>query len=185
MNTDSPAAENNVEQVTNVHKSKTKKCHDRRSFVASIMDAIHNAETPSSHVSASESCTSSQDDKAKQNAEVEHQEEEIYVKATPASQSVASVRIDSLEGSAFERVIPQSTSSTSSVSCIGETSRISIFEQSLAESEQTSSMKDSSTMKPLFEQVDEIKSVVYNITANLKALGDTVHRRVTSLQSCM
>ena len=86
------------------------------------------------------------------------------------------------EGSAFERVQPLSQNEADA----NENSQNSTSEQDSEHSEgESSSIGDRSQMKPLFEQVNDVRDTVSNVIGNLKVLKDAVHQKMSSLQSRM
>ena len=141
-----------------------KKSQDRRSLVATIMDAIHNIASPSEQTS--QSCTPTRGE--------ENSENEC---SSDAVAQVPQIVIGS-EGSAFERVQPLSQNEADA----NETSQNSTSEHSEGES---SSVGDRLQMKPLFEQVNDVRDMVSNVIGNLKVLKDAVHQKMSSLQSRM
>ena len=147
---------------------KMKKSQDRRSLVATIMDAIHNIASPSEQTS--QPCFPTQG--------VENSENEC---SSDAVAQVPQIVIGS-EGSAFERVQPLSQNEADA----NETSQNSASEQDSEHSEgESSSIGDRSQMKPLFEQVNDVRDMVSNVIGNLKVLKDAVHQKMSSLQGRM
>ena len=147
---------------------KMKKSQDRRSLVATIMDAIHNIASPSEQTSQSYTPT-----RGEENSENES--------SSDAVAQVPQIVIGS-EGSAFERVQPLSQNEADA----NETSQNSTSEQDSDHSEgESNSIGDRSQMKPLFEQVNDVRDMVSNVIGNLKVLKDAVHQKMSSLQSRM
>ena len=165
----SPVEDASGEEAIGASTSKTKKNQDRRSFVASIMNAIHNIASPSEQISQPRTPTQ------------EEQNSENGCLLNAFSQ-VPQIVIGSSEGSAFERVQPLSQNEAGA----SETSQNSFSEQDSEHSEdQSPSIGDRSQMKPLFEQVNDVRDMLSNVVGNLKVLKDAVHQRISSLQGRM
>ena len=164
-----PESKSSGDEAVGASTVKTKKSQDRRSFVASIMDAIHNISSSSEQTS--QPSTPTQEEQNNENERL-----------SDAVAEVPQIMIGSSEGSAFERVQPSSQNEADA----SETSQNSVSEQDSEHSEgESSSIGDRSQMKPLFEQVNDVTDMVSNVIGNLKVLRDAVHQRISSLQSRM
>ena len=143
------------------------------------MDAIHKVASPSENITQSDSY-------------VENEQDNINAHARSLEDSEPSpqVVIGSAEGSAFQRVQPlvqteadadasESSQNPASVEEDQESSDVA------SPGDVASPPGDRSGMKPLFEQVNDVKDVASNVVKNLNILRDAVQQKMSSLQSRM